>query len=239
MRRNRAILERIGVKRAKNRDGMGKWAKMYFVFNQIRRFGGLNMAQVERGDALRELDEAVLAFRVARRGSTRVDGWLRTVRRAVGIPVKELTQRLGVCRAEIFRLEGSERAGTLGLEKLKGAAEALGCELVYGLMPKEGTLAAMAAAIEAGRAQRRAEARVRRLEKIREQRREAAKQSWRAQQREKKAEEWRRYWEAWRVECPEGVRMRAPKALRETPWWREKMRRALKKALREKGIRLR
>jgi hypothetical protein len=80
---------------------------------------------------------------------------------------------------------------------------------------------------------------VRRLEKIREQRREAAKQSWRAQQREKKAEEWRRYWEAWRVECPEGVRMRAPKALRETPWWREKMRRALKKALREKGIRLR
>ena len=197
------------------------------------------MAKGEKGDLVKELDEAALAFRVARRGSAAVDGWMRTVRRAIGLPVGELAQRLGVREGEVFRMEDSERAGTLGLAKLKGAAEALGCELVYGLAPKEGTLAGMAAALEAGREQRRAEARAGRLKKAKEKRREAAANSWRAQQRERKAERWRLYWEARQAALLGGPMPRPPKEVRETPWWREHMRRELKKRLREAGIRLR
>jgi predicted DNA-binding mobile mystery protein A len=197
------------------------------------------MARGENGGLVKELDEAALAFRVARRGSVGVDGWMRTVRRAIGLPVGELAQRMGVREGEVFRMEGSERAGTLGLAKLRAAAEALGCELVYGLAPKEGTLAGMAAALEAGREQRRAEARGLRLKKAKEKRREAAAKSWRTKQQERKAEEWRRYWAAWHTELPFTAIPRPPKKLRETPWWREHIRREIKKKLRAAGIRLR
>jgi predicted DNA-binding mobile mystery protein A len=198
-----------------------------------------SMTKGEAGDRVRELDEAVLALKVTRRGVAGVDGWVRAVRRAVGLPVEELARRLGVREREVFRMEDSERAGTLGLAKLKGAAEALGCELVYGLTPKEGTLAGMAAVLEAGREQKRAEARALRLKEAKEKRREAAAKSWRAKQRERKAEEWRMYWEARQVARPGGAMIQAPKKVCETPWWREHMRRELKKRLREAGIRLR
>ncbi len=194
-------------------------------------------------ERLRELDEMAKAFQVARRAAGKVaengEGWLRTVRRGVGIPVAEAAGRMGVVESDVYRMEYAEGRGVIELQTLRRAAEAPGCELVYGLAPKEESLAAMAAVIEAGRAERRAAARVRKLEKAREQRREAAKQSWRAQERERQETEWREYWRLWGMEMPASLRRRMPKPMPETPFWREQMRRALKKALREKGIRLR
>jgi transcriptional regulator with XRE-family HTH domain len=58
--------------------------------------------------------------------------------------VEELTERLGVQRREIFRLEKAEKESRITLAALKRAAEALDCELIYGLRPKEGTLVEMA-----------------------------------------------------------------------------------------------
>ena len=43
----------------------------------------------ERVDRLRELDEAAMAFKVARRAAMKQQGWLRAVRRAVGVPAAE------------------------------------------------------------------------------------------------------------------------------------------------------
>ncbi len=123
--------------------------------------------------ARRELDETALGFRVARRASVEVNGWVRTVRQAVRLPVKELARRLGVRQREVFRLERSEETGRIGLEKLRGAAAALGCDLVYALVPREGTLEAMAAALESQRERARTEAR----ERARERRREQARRN--------------------------------------------------------------
>jgi predicted DNA-binding mobile mystery protein A len=194
-------------------------------------------------ERLRELDEAGMAFLVARGTARNVQGsgqgWLRTVRRAVGVPVAEAAGRMGVVPGDVFRMENAEGQGVIGLQTLRRAAEALGCELVYGLTPKEGTLAAMAAAIEAGLAQKRVEARARRLVKAKDQRREAARKSWRAQQRELQAAQWREYWRLWGTEMPASMRRRIPKAVKQTPWWREQMRKEIKKALRKEGFRLR
>jgi hypothetical protein len=51
-----------------------------------------------------------------------------------------------VKRWEIRRLELAEEGSRIQLGTLRRAAEGLGCELVYGLVPKEGTLEELAAA---------------------------------------------------------------------------------------------
>ena len=114
-----------------------------------------------------ELEEGLLPFQMARKPTGKPKrGWLRGIREAVGIPVDEVARRMGVCRWEIRRLEKSEERQRIQLATLKRAAEGLGCELVYALVPKEGTLKEMAAAQE--------EARRRALEKRRAEREEGA-----------------------------------------------------------------
>lgn len=118
-----------------------------------------------RAEMRKEVDEVVLALRVARRAAAGVKemsqkpSWLRLVRQATGIPVEQLAQQLEVTKNEVFRLEKAEREGRIVLGTLKRAAEALGCELVYGLAPKEGSLEDLAAGARAEREKRFAEAR--------------------------------------------------------------------------------
>jgi predicted DNA-binding mobile mystery protein A len=95
--------------------------------------------------ARRELDETILAFRIARRAAADVDGWVRTVRQVVGVTAEELGRRMGVKQREVFRLESAEMSERIGLRRLRRAADALGCDLIYALVPREGTLEEMAA----------------------------------------------------------------------------------------------
>ena len=98
------------------------------------------MKEFEREKLRRELDEILLAFRLAKRRRVGGEGWLKNIRMAVGVPVDEVARRLGVCRWEIRRLELAEKDSRIRLETLKRAAKGLGCELVYALVPVEGTI---------------------------------------------------------------------------------------------------
>jgi len=193
-------------------------------------------------ERLRELDEMAMALHVVRGAAInaqgKAKGWLRTVRQAVGIPALEAAARIGVAKREIFRAEYTEIRGVISLKTLRRAAEALGCELVYGLRPKEGTLTAMAEAIEAGRAQRRTEAWARKLQKERDQRREAAKQKWREHERERLAKQWAEYWKRWERSTPI-ARRRMQEPGKEVKFWKVQMRKALKGAMRKVGVRVR
>jgi predicted DNA-binding mobile mystery protein A len=126
------------------------------------------MRVYERECLRQEMDEALVPFRLVRKRKGKPKhGWLRGIREAVGIPVGELARRMGVCRWEIVRLEKSEESQRIMLSTLHRAAEGLGCELVYALVPKEGALEEMAAA----------QTRVREMAKARKrQEHEAAKQ---------------------------------------------------------------
>jgi predicted DNA-binding mobile mystery protein A len=103
------------------------------------------MQEYERKNLRKDLDEALLPFRLARKLKGCRTGWLRSIRQAVGVPVDEVARRLGVCRWEVHRLEESEKNSRIMLASLSRAAKGLGCELVYALVPKEGTLEELAA----------------------------------------------------------------------------------------------
>jgi transcriptional regulator with XRE-family HTH domain len=103
------------------------------------------MQGYERDKLRRELDEALLPYRLIRKRTGSGKGWLRSIRQALGVPVDEVARRLGVCRWEVHRLKESEKNSRIMLATLSRAAKGLGCELVYALAPKEGTLEEMAA----------------------------------------------------------------------------------------------
>jgi predicted DNA-binding mobile mystery protein A len=63
-------------------------------------------------------------------------GWLRTVREALNMPQRELARRLQVSQPSVQALERREADGAITLDSLERAADALGCDLVYALIPR-------------------------------------------------------------------------------------------------------
>ena len=63
-------------------------------------------------------------------------GWVRAVREALGMSTAALAARLGTTAGAVTRLEQSEAADRIRLDTLRRAADALGCDLVYLLVPR-------------------------------------------------------------------------------------------------------
>ena len=129
----------------------------------------------ERTELRRRLDERLLAFRLARKAAAtdqktaaETRSWLRAVRQAVGVPVDVMARRLGVNKYEVFRVEKAEWESRIVLGTLRRAADALGCELIYALAPREGSLEDLAAREKAEREQAQEMARAKNAAKKRE-----------------------------------------------------------------------
>lgn len=63
-------------------------------------------------------------------------GWVRAIREALGMSAATLSVRLGTTAGAVSRLEQSEAADRIRLDTLRRAADALGCDLVYLLVPR-------------------------------------------------------------------------------------------------------
>lgn len=86
---------------------------------------------------LRQLDTALDRWRDADLPSRPPSGWIKAVREGLGMAATHLAARLGVATSTVTRLETSEGDDTISLGTLRRAAEALGCELHYALVPKQ------------------------------------------------------------------------------------------------------
>jgi predicted DNA-binding mobile mystery protein A len=63
------------------------------------------------------------------------EGWLRTVRKALGMSGAQLARRMGLTRARIAQAEHAELTGGATLKSMQAAAEAMGCRFVYAIVP--------------------------------------------------------------------------------------------------------
>ncbi|HXW18290.1 MAG TPA: mobile mystery protein A, partial [Candidatus Acidoferrales bacterium] len=86
-------------------------------------------------DAIRHLDVRFAALRPLLRTQRPPKGWLRAIRDALGMTTKQFAARLGVSQPRIVELEQSEVSGSVTLNTLQRAAEALDCRFVYALVP--------------------------------------------------------------------------------------------------------
>ena len=98
------------------------------------------MKREERVKTLARLDGEQRHHQKAAESGRPCGPWLREIRLALKIPARELAERAGINRTEIYRAEGREVEKHISLAALERMAEALGCRLVYAVVPKKGTL---------------------------------------------------------------------------------------------------
>lgn len=64
-------------------------------------------------------------------------GWVKTVRKALGMTAEQLAQKLGVHRMRVVEIERAELNDAVTLRTMRNVAHAMDCELVYAFVPKE------------------------------------------------------------------------------------------------------
>ena len=90
--------------------------------------------------AVDQLDERLPKLRDAaeeiRRQTPRL-GWLKAIRNALGMSERSFAKRLGILHSSLYKLERNERSGSVTLQSLRRAAEALDADLVYAIVPRK------------------------------------------------------------------------------------------------------
>lgn len=87
---------------------------------------------------LRQLEQQLQPWRATATKAPRPrEGWLRTLRLALGMSTGQLAQRLSVRQPRALQLEKGEVQETITLASLRKAADALGCDLIYALVPRQ------------------------------------------------------------------------------------------------------
>lgn len=67
-------------------------------------------------------------------------GWLKTVRVSLGMSLQQLADKLSITRQSVQEIETREKNGSITLKSLRETANALDMQLVYGLIPKDGSI---------------------------------------------------------------------------------------------------
>jgi predicted DNA-binding mobile mystery protein A len=88
-------------------------------------------------EAIHHLDQRFKSIRALAREPRPSKGWIRAIRDALGMTSAQLGRRIGVSQPRIIELEKAESSGAVTLNSLQRAAEALGCRLVYALIPEK------------------------------------------------------------------------------------------------------
>jgi hypothetical protein len=96
------------------------------------------MRAMERKVLLRKLDKEMRHYRLAAREENPTSELLRTVRKVLRVPMKEMAGKMGIVESTLFQLEGREGTGSITLRALGRVAEAMGCKVVYGVVPLNG-----------------------------------------------------------------------------------------------------
>lgn len=71
------------------------------------------------------------------------DGWVNLIRKTLNMSLRQLGDRLSVTPQSARSLEKREKQGTVTLATLRDVADALDMQLVYGFVPKDGSLEKM------------------------------------------------------------------------------------------------
>ncbi|VAW97400.1 hypothetical protein MNBD_GAMMA23-915 [hydrothermal vent metagenome] len=65
------------------------------------------------------------------------EGWIRTLRTALGMSSPQLATRLGVSKSQASQMERMEMEDRITLKQLRRVAETLNSDLVYALVPRK------------------------------------------------------------------------------------------------------
>src|SRR3989338_7238693 len=86
--------------------------------------------------SIKQLDQQLLILKDNGAMNMPMEGWVRSVRKALGMTIKQLAKRLGVNASRVVKIEMSEPKGAVTLRTMQEVAEQLGCIFTYQFLPK-------------------------------------------------------------------------------------------------------
>jgi predicted DNA-binding mobile mystery protein A len=92
---------------------------------------------------IRQLDKRMQALYPLRGFEHPKDGWINLIRKTLNMSLRQLGERLSVTPQGVKKIEKNEAEGGITINALREAGDALGMRLVYGFIPKNGSLEKM------------------------------------------------------------------------------------------------
>jgi predicted DNA-binding mobile mystery protein A len=90
---------------------------------------------------LRQLSESLAGFVGEAKDQPRPRrGWLHATREALGLTLRQVGESARTTRQQVQAFENAEAQDRITLASLRRVAEAMGCELVYRIVPKSGSM---------------------------------------------------------------------------------------------------
>jgi len=63
------------------------------------------------------------------------EGWMKTIRKALGMTLEQFASRSGLKRSRLCQIEDAELSGQINMNTLNKIAESVGCRVVYAIVP--------------------------------------------------------------------------------------------------------
>ncbi len=89
---------------------------------------------------IEQLDQKIEPFQKTEMVLVPDKGWINTIRTTLNMTMAQLGTKLGVTKQGVNRIEESEAKGSISINSLKEVGDALDLKLVYGFVPKDGTI---------------------------------------------------------------------------------------------------
>lgn len=92
---------------------------------------------------IQHLNTKMLALTPLQKIAIPPTGWIKAIRSALGMSLQQLGNKLSITKQSVLDIEKREKDGTITLKALREVAKALDMQLVYGLVPNDGSLEAL------------------------------------------------------------------------------------------------
>jgi len=92
---------------------------------------------------VQQLNTKMLSFAILQEVTIPPTGWIRAIRTTIGMSMRQLGKKLNVTKQGIMDIENRERDGSITLKSLREIARVMDMQLVYGLVPNDGSLDAL------------------------------------------------------------------------------------------------
>lgn len=89
---------------------------------------------------VRQLDEKLSKYKSLAMIPIPEKGWINAIRTTLNMTMSQLGKKLLITRQGVKNLEESEAKGSISLKSLKDVGEALNMKLVYGFVPRDGSI---------------------------------------------------------------------------------------------------
>lgn len=94
----------------------------------------MNFATLRR----RQLDDQLSSLRSRQLPNRPDQGWIRTIREALGMSLRQLGERSSMTKASAAQMERREAAGTITLNSIQKLATAMEADFHYFVLPRRG-----------------------------------------------------------------------------------------------------